>query len=118
MSPFQLVALPLIAVLFVATVAATFRGSVARREGFLWSLLWLAAGTAIALPEITAALARALGIGRGADLVLYIAVVVMLVGFLTVYTRLRRLRREITLIVRHLAIRDAIDGSGSEESVE
>ncbi|MEK7731822.1 MAG: DUF2304 family protein, partial [Planctomycetota bacterium] len=45
--------------------------------------------------------------GRGADLVLYCAVIVMLIGFFMVYARLRRLRRDLTLLSRHLAIRDA-----------
>ena len=63
--------------------------------------------SAFAWPEITTKIAHLLGIRRGADLVLYCSVVVMLVGFLVVYIRMRRLQRELTLIVRHLAIRDA-----------
>ena len=109
MTPFQIVALTLIAILLVATVVSTFRGIATRREGVLWSSVWLAAGIAIAQPRIIAVVARALGIGRGADLLLYCAVVVMLIGFLMVYTRLRRLRRDMTLITRHLAIQNAID---------
>ena len=109
MNAFQIVALALMASLFAATIAATVKGSATRREGLAWALLWLAAGIAIAWPDITAKVARMLGIGRGADLVLYCAVVVMLVGFLMLYSRLRRLRRDVTLLVRHIAIRDAID---------
>ena len=107
MNPFQAVAIVVMVVLFVATIAATLRGSASRREGLGWALLWVAAGIAIARPGITASVARALGIGRGADLVLYCAVVVMLVGFLMVYARLRRLRRDVTILVRHLAIHGA-----------
>ena len=109
MNAFQIVALVLMASLFAATIVATVKGSATRREGLAWAALWLAAGIAIAWPDITAKVARMLGIGRGADLVLYCAVVVMLVGFLMVYSRLRRLRRDVTLLVRHIAIRDAID---------
>jgi hypothetical protein len=32
----------------------------------------------------------------------------MMTGFLMVYVRLRRIRREMTLLVRQLAIRDAV----------
>ena len=115
MNPFQIVALVLMAVLFMATIVATLRGSATRREGLAWALLWVATGIAIARPGITAAVARALGIGRGADLVFYCAVVVMLVGFLMLYARLRRLRRDVTLLVRHLAIRDAISAAPPNE---
>lgn len=48
-----------------------------------------------------------MGIGRGADLVFYCAVLAIMVRFWMVYIRLRRLRQEITLLVRHLAVREA-----------
>jgi hypothetical protein len=51
--------------------------------------------------------AHLLGIGRGADLVSYCGIVAMLVGFWMVYIRLLRLRREVTLTVRRLAILEA-----------
>jgi len=109
MSPFQIAALLFLAVVFVATVAAAVKGAVARRDGFIWAVIWIIAAVAIAFPELTTLVANALGIGRGANLVLYCSVVLMLVGFLMVYARLRRLRHEVTLLVRRLAIRDAME---------
>ena len=47
MSPFQIVALSLLALLFIATIAGTVRGVASRREGFAWASLWLAVGVAI-----------------------------------------------------------------------
>ncbi len=84
-----------------------FRNAGTRRDQFLWSMLWIVSGIAIAWPRLTVIVAGVLGIGRGADLVFYCAVVVMMIGFLMVYARLRRLRRQLTLIVRHLAIEEA-----------
>ena len=72
------------------------------------------AGVAIAWPELTTWAARSLGIRRGADLVLYCAVVVMMVGFLMVYSRLRQVRRDLTLVVRHLAL---LEADGPPEAV-
>lgn len=108
MNLFQILALIVVGVLFLVSLVAVARGSIARRDGLLWTLLWLAAGVAIARPEVTRVIARTLGIGRGADLLLYCAVVFMLIGFLMTYARLRRLQHELTLVVRHLATRDAI----------
>jgi len=108
---FQTLALIAIAALFVLTLVAAVRGWATRRDALLWALLWLVAGVAIMWPGVTKVIANALGIGRGADLVLYCAVVVMMVGFLMVYVRLRRIRREMTLLVRELAIRDAVSTS-------
>jgi len=106
-SLFQVFAVVLAAAFFVMSIAAIFRGWATRREGGLWAIVWLAAGLAIASPDLTVHLAGFLGIGRGADLVLYCAVIVMLIGFFMVYARLRRLRRDLTLLSRHVAIRDA-----------
>ena len=111
MNLFQTLALIAIAALFVLTLVAAVRGWATRRDALLWALLWLVAGVAIMWPGVTKVIANALGIGRGADLVLYCAVVVMMIGFLMVYVRLRRIRREMTLLVRELAIRDAVSTS-------
>lgn len=108
MSLFQVLALSIVGCLFVASIVAMWRGWGTLRESVTWALVWLAAAVAIIWPGVTKLIANVLGIGRGADLLLYCAVVVMMVGFLMVYVRLRRIRRELTLLVRHLAIRDAV----------
>lgn len=107
MSLFQIIAMSVMGLLLALTLIALVRSRATRREGVLWSLVWIAAGAAIAWPNVTRDIARTLGIGRGADLLLYCSVVVMLIGFLMIYARLRRMRHELTLIVRHLALKDA-----------
>jgi hypothetical protein len=112
---FQIIVLAVLGSLLVLTVVAMVRRWVTRREGVAWTLVWLAASVAMVWPGILADLARGLGIGRGADLLLYCTVVVVLCGFMMVYVRLRHIRRDVTQLVRELAIRDAIinsDGRG------
>lgn len=109
MTSFQLIAFVVLGISFVITIALTVRRSVAPRVGFAWGLLWIAAAVAIARPELTAVIARALGIGRGTDLVLYVAILAMVFGFFAVYVRLRRIESDLTKIVRELAIRGADD---------
>ena len=116
MNLFQAFALLVIGCLLVVTVVAALRGWATRREGLIWLSVWLAASVAIIWPDVTGAVAKRLGIGRGADLVLYCVAVVMMIGFLMVYVRLRRLRREMTLLVRHLAIRDAVVTSRANDT--
>lgn len=107
LNPFQWIAVLVAIGLIVVTVVGLTRRLVSRGEAVMLCLLWGAVGVAVVYPKITAIVARALGIGRGADLVSYCSVVLMLVGFTMIYVRLRRLRRELTLLVRELAIRDA-----------
>ena len=110
MSPslFQIVVIAFFACLCIGSLVAMFQGWLRRRECLVWAALWLAAGVAVAQPSLVSAIAKALGIGRGADLVLYCSVIVMMIGFWMIYARLRAVRRELTLLVRRLAIRDAI----------
>ena len=69
--------------------------------------IWLAAAGAILVPDATMRLAHLLGIGRGADLVFYIAILAALVVFFLLYLRLVRLEHHLTELVRHLALADA-----------
>ena len=108
MNRFQILALCVLAFLLIFTVLSLVKRSTSRREGFAWALLWIAAAVAIAWPNVTTIMAQILGIRRGADLVLYCAVVVMMIGFMMVYVRLRKLQSDVTVLVRHLAIRNAV----------
>lgn len=107
MTTFQLVTLPLLVLMIIATAAAITRRRMTPRLGFLWLLIWLVAAISIAFPEFLSLLANLLGIGRGADLVFYLAILVMLGAFFAVYLRFRRIDEQMTRIIRHLAIRDA-----------
>ncbi len=107
---FQIIALAVVGGLIVLSLVAMFRGWATRREGLAWTVVWLCTGLALARPDLTTLVAQALGIRRGADLVLYCAVIVMLIGFFMVYARLRRLRRDLTVLTRYLAIKDATAG--------
>ena len=104
---FQHVLLVIAALLFLGTIWALIKGWMGRKEGLIWAAVWLIAGIAVIWPGLTSRVAQFLGIGRGADLVFYSAVVIMLIGFWMIYIRLRRVRRDITLLVRELAILEA-----------
>jgi len=74
-------------------------------------LVWIAAGTTIADPRIVQWVATAIGITRGTDLVLYLFVLLFLVSSFYFYWQKVALQRQITLLVRHLAIREATRGA-------
>ena len=111
MNLFQILAVSVVTGLLALSLLAMARGWATRREGLAWAFVWLCADIAIARPNLTTLVARTIGIRRGADLVLYCAVIVMLMGFFMVYARLRRLRRDLTVLTRHLAIREAASTS-------
>jgi hypothetical protein len=106
-SGFQGIALTAVAVLAALSFYSGWRGRSSRHTSGLWLAVWSGAALAIAWPDLTQQVARSLGIQRGADFVFYCAVLAMLGGFFVVSLRLRQLSRETTLLVRHLALREA-----------
>ena len=92
---FQVALLTLAGGLCIGGVVAAIKGWVTRREGIVWTVVWLTVVLAAAWPDVTTVIARSLGIGRGKDLILYCSVMVMFVGFLMVYARLCALRRDL-----------------------
>lgn len=116
MSTFQLVTLPLLAVMALATAIQMGRHRLTMRAGALWLFLWIAAALGIAFPQILVSIAHFLGIGRGADLVLYLSILFSFGAFFLTYLRFRRVDEQLTKIVRHLAIRDADEARAAEDS--
>lgn len=70
----------------------------------LWLPLWGGVAVVILFPEITVTVAGVLGIGRGADLVIYLSIVLIFYLIFRVGVRMERMDREITQIVRSLAL--------------
>jgi len=107
MSPFQLAGLTLSLGVSSLLLASALRGRIRLRGALPWIGLWCASAVAFAWPDATGVVARKLGVDRGADLISYLSVLAMLAGFFLVSLRLRGLNRQITLLVRQLAISDA-----------
>lgn len=95
---------------FVGALLLTWRrvsqGALRILEGIFWTLIW---GTGLILiwrPEVTNLLANSVGIGRGADLVLYIGVITLFFfGFLLIIS-VDRLERQMTKLVQHQALEE------------
>lgn len=104
---FQIIALALI-ILILGRIALQYRRqSISGREFLFWSLFWALAAAAILVPNALTMLANIMGIGRGTDLAFYASFVI--VGFMLFRTvvRLDRIERNITKVVRHLALNES-----------
>jgi hypothetical protein len=79
------------------------------RPRWLW-LLGIIVGSAGAVtiwdPQLTTRLARAAGITRGADLLLYLVALAFLGSWFYFYYRIRSLQNAVTTLVRELALRE------------
>lgn len=106
----------IIQILLVAFVTFALLGTVSRfRHGnltsaqlILWTILWMTVGVVAVRPETTSILARYVGVGRGADLIVYLALLGLFYLQFRMFAKLETLEREITKIVRKEAI-DKLD---------
>lgn len=95
-------------ILFAVILIIPVRG--ARRLAVRRLLLvatFAAAVVAVSFPQLLAELAELLGVGRGADLVLYALVVVFIGNSIAQSAQNRQLQRELTSIARAVAIAHA-----------
>ena len=81
--------------------------SITGGEFVLWTLFWLGVGVIVLWPGITTRFAQILGVGRGADAVFYLSLVVLFYLVFRLHLKNRALEQQITTLVRKLALRDA-----------
>lgn len=95
----------------VAFGLLAFRGSRRAIHKVLWRgyvvLVALAAGLSVIFPDALTRLANAVGVGRGADLLLYILVVTFMLVSVVLFRRLSQLERRYTQLARQVAVRTA-----------
>lgn len=70
------------------------------RALFFWILFWLLTIVVVLWPSSTEFAAEYLGIGRGADLVVYISLALMFYILLRLHIKLEMMNRDLTKIVR------------------
>ena len=106
MNLFQIIVVPcaLIAFLWCSWKSIRGPGRYARIVNSLLAFVWLLASIFIINPGLTAKAAQMLGVGRGTDLIIYVFIIIAILYAMFIYYRLCDIRKDITLIIRHIAI--------------
>ncbi len=117
LSAFQLIALAFLAVNLFLDIRRELRGLGHRGLRWLRIVVWLTAAIAICRPDSVTQVAHWLGIGRGADVVLYVFVLAFLATSFYWYSQHVLVQRQLTEIVRHLALKEARRG-GEEAGIK
>jgi hypothetical protein len=93
---------------FVLALIVTWRrfrqNVITIKEALLWSLLWLAGASVTLIPELTERLASLFGVGRGVDLVLYLAVAIQFFLIFKLFILNEQTERKITNLVEREAL--------------
>ena len=116
MNAFQYLVVLAMVLLAIATSRGAARGLIRKRMAFVWLLIWFGAAGAAIWPRGTVVIARAVGVGRGADLVIYVSIFVSFIAFFYIYTRFRRLDHALTVLVRRLAIEHPVNDPRSKDA--
>lgn len=92
----------------LAALVSVFRrhkaGQLGPKGTLFWILFWCLVIVAVIWPRSTAALASLFGIGRGADFVIYSAIVVLFYLVFQLHIKIESLARQLTVLVRNQAI--------------
>ena len=107
MTIFQIVAISALVLLSVVTIIFQRTNVIGKGGGLFWVMIFSAAAIAIAAPSTTIQVARFLGIGRGADLVLYLAILSGMAAFFLTHARMRRMEADLTMLVRQIALQES-----------
>lgn len=112
---FQIITFLLIILIISRIVVRFIRHEISSREFIYWMFFWILAVAAILIPNALTRIANLLGIGRGTDLAFYGSFVIVAYVLFRMVVRLDRIERDITKVVRHLALSDQ-DRSGNPKS--
>jgi len=83
------------------------RGAMRAGESVVWTCLWTLVGVCVLAPGITQWFAGILGVGRGVDAVMYLAILALTYAFFRLYLHQRQQDQQLTRLVRQLALKDA-----------
>lgn len=99
--------------LVLAIIYRTFsrwkQGSLALKEFIFWLCFWAVVSVVVIKPESTNFIANTLGVGRGADMVIYLSIILIFYIIFQVTVKMEKIERNITKIVREMAIRQTTD---------
>jgi hypothetical protein len=75
----------------------------------LWLLFWCGVLVVAVQPETTSVVARWLGVGRGADFAMYLALLAIFTVLFRMFGKIEDLERQITRVVRAAALKEMED---------
>jgi len=110
----QVFLLLLITFSFTRVYLRAREGRVEQGAVIFWILIWGGAIFIVLFPNFTTILANKIGVGRGADAVLYFALITLFYMVFRTNVALENLKQDLTELVRQLALQD--DQKSQDES--
>lgn len=99
----QIIIILIIALIILRLIFKFRKQEISFPSFFGWLIFWLIAMGIVLYPETTSFLARFLGVGRGADVVVYISLILIFYFIFYITIKLRRTEQDITKLVRKIS---------------
>jgi small membrane protein len=104
MKPIQFFLLTFVLIALIKVIYSYKQRGMYTLDFLLWTLVWVGTAFIIIFPDTTSFVAHLLGIGRGADLIIYTSLLIIFYLLFRIHLTLARLEQEITEIVRTIAL--------------
>lgn len=102
----QLILTSVIAGVMVYVAIRWRRGEITAFQLAVWEVFWGAGILFVLFPDSATTIANRVGVGRGADLILYVSIVTLFYGLFRLIVKIERLNRDLTELVRQKALED------------
>lgn len=79
-------------------------------------MFWIIVGGVTLSPQTTDTIAKLVGVGRGVDFIIYISIISLFYLVFRMFVKIEDVEREITKLVRKLAIEEKEVMDGKEEN--
>lgn len=103
---FQIIILIFILFALSRTVLQFRKSKLSLRSLIFWLIFWVAVGIVVILPDTTSRLAGLVGVTRGVDLVIYVAIVALFYLVFRILVKIESLEQDITSAVRQAALEE------------
>ncbi len=115
MTAIQVILLAFIGFALAGIVLRFRRGGLSLGQMLLWAAVWIAAAAIVIRPETASGIGRALGVGRGADAVVYLSLAALFYLLFKMYAKIEDIERRITRLTREEALRGLKDPSHDQD---
>lgn len=102
----QIILIALFGIIILKIILRFRAGELNWKEMLFWPVFWCAAALIVIKPDSTFYLARKVGIGRGADLIVYAALVLLFFMVFGLTVKLEKINKSITKLTRKAALED------------
>jgi len=106
MTVIQIILVAFSAFALFGVVSRFRRGDLTLTRLCLWIVFWAAVIFVTLRPDTTSRLATRLGVGRGADVAVYLALVAAFYLLFRLYVKIEEVERQITKLTRETALKD------------